>query len=165
MFAGSLSFEEGLSLVNARAKAMQGACELAHGGSGMMTVFLHASNRLGQALIGAKLYCKEKLNIEEPVCSVANYLYPECKVIGGHNAALKFIEDNKREFGIARCKRLPVSGAFHTSLMRPAADKFREVLKTVEFRKPRVCVHSNVTGKEYASPIQVTQLLRKQIYK
>lgn len=58
--------------------------------------------------------------------------------------ALKFITDNAIEFGIRRVKSLPVSGAFHTYLMKPAVEPFFKVLKTVRFGKPVIPVYSNV---------------------
>ena len=57
--------------------------------------------------------------------------------------ALDFIEHNKSDFGIRRTKRLPVSGAFHTDLMKPAVQIFREALKDVAVERPRVPVFSN----------------------
>lgn len=57
--------------------------------------------------------------------------------------ALDFIEHNKNDFGIRRTKRLPVSGAFHTDLMKPAVHLFKEALKDVTVERPRVPVFSN----------------------
>ena len=61
--------------------------------------------------------------------------------------ALDFIEHNKNDFGIRRTKRLPVSGAFHTDLMKPAVQLFKEALKDVTVERPRVPVYSNVDNQ------------------
>ena len=65
-----------------RATAMQKASEEVD--SGMMTVFLGPSNKISYAMLTARKYCEARLNIEQPVCRVANYLFTECKVIAGH---------------------------------------------------------------------------------
>ena len=83
MFVAIFSFcPIAIDLVNIRAKAMQAASEEIP--SGLMTVFLSPSSKLKFAMMAARRYCSERLNIETPVCQVANYLFPECKVIGGN---------------------------------------------------------------------------------
>ena len=69
--------------------------------------------------------------------------------------ALDFIEHNKSDFGIRRTKRLPVSGAFHTDLMKPAVQIFKEALKDVAVERPRVPVFSNFNNQA-GSLIQFT---------
>ena len=61
---------------------MQKASELVP--SGMMTVFLGPRSKAKLACEVAKRYCVTRLNIEDACCAVANYLYPECKVIAGN---------------------------------------------------------------------------------
>ena len=61
---------------------MQQASEATPGG--MMIVHLHASAKLNFACHAARQYCIKRLDMERPVCAIANYLYPECKVIAGH---------------------------------------------------------------------------------
>lgn len=51
--------------------------------SGMMTVFFGPSSRLKSACLDARNYCKT-LGFEESECQVANFLYPDCKVIAGN---------------------------------------------------------------------------------
>ena len=71
-----------LEVVKARAQAMQRASEEVP--SGMMSVFLDHRSKVNFACHAAKLYCTKKLGMEDPVCSIANYLFPECKVIAGN---------------------------------------------------------------------------------
>lgn len=52
--------------------------------SGMMTVFCFWGTKLNLATEAAKQYCKEQHHIEDPVCRIASYLFPEVKVIAGH---------------------------------------------------------------------------------
>ncbi|CAI5662017.1 unnamed protein product [Oreochromis niloticus] len=70
--------------------------------------------------------------MENPVCSVANYLFPDGRVIAGHQQALDFLQENSRRLKFMRTKTLPVSGAFHTELMASATEPLREVLRQVE---------------------------------
>lgn len=57
--------------------------------SGLMTVFLSHQSKLKSAMVAARQYCKERVGIDEPVCSVANYLFCDAKVIGGNMEVLK----------------------------------------------------------------------------
>lgn len=61
--------------------------------------------------------------------------------------------------------RVPVSGAFHTNLMKPAVETFSEILKTIEMSEPSAYVYSNVDGKRYRTLKKVRKMLPKQIYK
>lgn len=115
-------------------------------------------------LLVAQEWCKREYQIEQPVCSIANYLFPHCKVIAGHAEALEFLETNYKDFNLRKVKRLPVSGAFHTSLMRPAAEPMKAVLETVTINRPRMPVYSNVTALRYKSSKELQKLLTKQIY-
>lgn len=60
--------------------------------------------------------------------------------------ALEFIKANISEFKIKRVKMLPVSGAFHTKLMKPAADGLQKAMTNTRFAPAVVPVHSNVDG-------------------
>ena len=69
---------------------------------------------------------------------------------------------NKTDFGIKDVRRLPVSGAFHTPLMKSAVRPLSKALSKVEFKKPLVHVHANCTGYRYTLP-QVGKLLTQQL--
>lgn len=70
-----------LYAVKVRAEAMQKASELVP--SGMLSVIGRPQAQYKYACMQAKEYCKS-LGMEEPVCSVANYLFPDGRVIAGH---------------------------------------------------------------------------------
>jgi [acyl-carrier-protein] S-malonyltransferase len=162
VFAGAISFEDALRLIKIRAEAMQAASELVP--SGLMTILYGADGKINFACQAAREWCVRKgIHEDYAVCSVANYLFPHCKVIGGHKEALNFIEMNARDFGIKRCRRLPVSGAFHTKLMKPAEDVFKEALKKVAIQKPLIAVYSNVDARTYNSEATLREKLGKQI--
>lgn len=160
-FAGALSFEDAIRLVKVRAESMQLASEITP--SGMMTVIYGPDSRLGFACSVAKELCKRQ-DLPEVDCRIANYLFPHCKVIAGNEEALTFIEQNQSDFRLRHLKRLPVSGAFHTNLMKPAAVAVKEMMTRIPVEVPLIPVHSNVDGKYYKNATQIYKQLPKQIY-
>lgn len=162
VFAGALTFEDGLRLVKIRAEAMQYTSDLVP--SGMMTVFFTPAAKVNLACLAAKEWCiKKGIGAEHAECSVANYLFPHCKVIAGHQEALSFLEINAKDFGIRKSKRLPVSGAFHTKLMKPAKEIFQNALRHVKIVDPLIPVYSNFDGKMYQNADSIKEKLVKQI--
>ncbi|KAF7229265.1 malonyl-CoA-acyl carrier protein transacylase, mitochondrial [Nothobranchius furzeri] len=160
VFSGAMNFSEALYAVKVRAEAMQKASELVP--SGMLSVIGKPQAQYKHACLQAKEHCRS-LGIREPVCSVANYLFPDGRVIAGHQQALDFLQENARRLHFTRTKLLPVSGAFHTELMELATEPLREVLRQVEVRQPEIRVHSNVDGKRYMNPSHVRTQLVKQV--
>ena len=162
VFAGSMSFEDGLRLVKIRAEAMQYASELVP--SAMITVIFNADARIKFGCTAAKEWCIRKgIEPELAVCSIANYLFPHCKVIAGHEEAISFLQMNAKDFGFKRTKRLPVSGAFHTSLMAPAREVVRRALNQIKLDVPLIPVHSNIDAKIYRDVDSIRKKLSKQI--
>lgn len=160
VFSGAMNFAEALYVVKVRAEAMQKASELVP--SAMLSVVGRRQAQYKYACVQAKEHCRS-LGIEEPVCSVANYLFPDGRVIAGHQQALDFLQQNSRRLEFMRTKRLPVSGAFHTELMASATEPLREVLRQVEVRRPEINVYSNVDGKRYMNESHVRRQLVKQL--
>ncbi|XP_008299206.1 malonyl-CoA-acyl carrier protein transacylase, mitochondrial [Stegastes partitus] len=160
VFSGAMNFAEALYAVKVRAEAMQKASELVP--SGMLSVIGRPQAQYKYACLQAREHCKS-LGVEEPVCSVANYLFPDGRVIAGHQQALDFLQKNSRQLMFMRTKPLPVSGAFHTELMASATESLREVLKQVEVRRPEIRVYSNVDGKRYMNESHVRRQLVKQL--
>ena len=101
------------------------------------------------------------LIIEWP--QVANFLYAGAKTLAGHDLALQFIAENKQDFGIRKVKKLPVSGAFHTPLMKEAVLPFKEALAVAQLNPPRISVYSNVSGEEYRDLNEISRILPKQM--
>lgn len=144
----AISFEDGIHLINLRANAMQEASEAVP--SGMLTVKCGHQTKLLSAMAAAKEYCKLRLGIEDPVCKIANYLCTNIKVVAGHEEALLFLEQYGQEWEVRNTKRLPVSGAFHTTIMSNG-DKYWKYInawKHVKLNKPKYRIHSNSDGKQ-----------------
>lgn len=81
VFAGAMEFSEGLYAVKIRAEAMQEASEAVP--SGMLSVLGQRQSKFTVACLEAQEHCKTR-GIENPVCVVSNYLFPDCRVISGH---------------------------------------------------------------------------------
>ncbi|XP_053112625.1 malonyl-CoA-acyl carrier protein transacylase, mitochondrial [Hemicordylus capensis] len=160
VFAGAIDYAEALYAVKVRAEAMQEASEAVP--SGMLSVIGRHSSDYVTACLEAREYCKS-VGIENPVCEVSNYLFPDSRVIAGHLQALEFLRQNSKKYSFARLKMLPVSGAFHTRLMEPAVEPLTEALASINIQKPFIPVYSNVENQKYTQPKQIQHLLAKQL--
>uniref|UniRef100_A0A8D0GWD1 Malonyl-CoA-acyl carrier protein transacylase, mitochondrial n=1 Tax=Sphenodon punctatus TaxID=8508 RepID=A0A8D0GWD1_SPHPU len=160
VFAGAIDYAEALYAVKVRAEAMQKASEAIP--SGMLSVIGRRESDYNLACSEAHEHCKS-LGIEDPVCEVSNYLFPDSRVIAGHLQALEFLQKNSRKYYFVRTKMLPVSGAFHTRLMESAVEPLSDVLKSVEIQKPLIPVYSNIDSNKYMHPKHVQKLLVKQL--
>lgn len=160
VYADAIPFDKALRLVQVRATAMQAACDRAAGAMAM-TLYGPDTN-LGEACARAQQWCLDK-GIESPYCGIANYMYPHCKVVAGNVEALEFLEQNAKALKIRRMKRLAVSGAFHTPLMKSAVEPFTKALKSVRLQDPVIRVYSNVDGKPYRNANHILTQLPKQI--
>jgi [acyl-carrier-protein] S-malonyltransferase len=132
--AGAIGAEDGLRLVAARGRLMQEAAEET-GDGGMLAV--RARDRAPVEEVGAAAGV-----------SIANDNAPDQLVLSGAVAALDEAQRLLRERKV-RAKRLPVAGAFHSPLMEPAVEPFRELAERVEVRDPRVPVLSCVTAAPF----------------
>uniref|UniRef100_A0A2K5D9F9 Malonyl-CoA:ACP transacylase (MAT) domain-containing protein n=1 Tax=Aotus nancymaae TaxID=37293 RepID=A0A2K5D9F9_AOTNA len=160
VFAGAMEFSEGLYAVKIRAEAMQEASEAVP--SGMLSVLGQPQSKFNLACLEAQEHCKS-LGIEDSVCEVSNYLFPDCRVISGHLEALQFLRKNSSKYHFRRTRMLPVSGAFHTRLMERAVEPLTQVLKAIDVKKPLVSVYSNVHGHRYTHPTHIQKLLAQQV--
>ncbi|XP_027007086.2 malonyl-CoA-acyl carrier protein transacylase, mitochondrial isoform X1 [Tachysurus fulvidraco] len=160
VFSGAMDFAEALFAVKVRAEAMQKASDLTP--SGMLSVIGRPQANYKYACLQAREHCRS-LGIQNPVCSIANYLFPDGRVIAGHLEALDFLQKTSKQLHFVRTKLLPVSGAFHTQLMEPAVQPLSKVLHQIQVRRPEIAVHSNVDGKRYMQEKHVQQQLVKQL--
>lgn len=164
VLAQSIDFVAALKFVKLRAEVTQSIGDSVPGG--MMTILYGKDGRPGQACEMAREYCiRSGLPLDESVCSISNHLFPHAKVIGGHQKALEFIQYNFRDFGIKRMKRLAVSGAFHTELMKSAAKDLKKALANITIKEPKIKVYSNVSARPYQDVTEIKTLIAKHVHK
>ncbi len=146
--AGSIGFEDGLRLVTERARAMQDACRQTQGGM--------------ISLIGAT---SDQAREIAKICDVdvANYNSPGQIVLSGESTRLERVPELAKERGIKRAIPLKVSGAFHSRLMQPAAERLRTALESTNWRTPSCPVLANVTAEPVTEPSKISELLERQV--
>ena len=93
----------------------------------------------------------------------ANYNTAEQVVVSGEVGGVERLMDLAKLNGAKRAIRLPVSGAFHSPLMQPAEDGFREAVLATEFTEPAFPVYSNVTEEPSDSAGNARELLVEQL--
>ena len=81
------------------------------------------------------------------VCEVANYLFPQGRVVSGDRVALEEVTKRAVAAGALKCAPVAVSGAFHTSRMASARDALVEALANVTVSAPKIPVYSNATAR------------------
>jgi [acyl-carrier-protein] S-malonyltransferase len=146
--ADALKFTDALYLVQARGEAMAECA--AHQGGAMLAV-------VGLTHEAIQTICRES------GATAANYNAPDQVVLSGAVEAIGKAEALAKAQGAKRAIKLEVAGAFHSSLMQPAAEQFRQVVSKVEIRPPITPVVSNVTGQPTKNPEEIRELLGKQI--
>jgi len=97
------------------------------------------------------------------VCQVANDNSVGQVVISGTKAAIDRAIEIAKAKGAKRALAIPVSGAFHSALMKEAQDAMQIALSKAEIKSPLVPVVANVTAKIVADPNEIRELLTKQI--
>lgn len=151
--AGVIAFKDAVPLVRLRAAAMQEAVPL---GTGAMAAILNLDN---DAIVAA---CAEAAQGEvvEPVNFNANGQ----TVIAGHKGAVERAMEACKARGAKRALALPVSAPFHSSLIRPAADKLAARLNELTFGIPTIPVINNVDVAIESDPARIKDALIRQAY-
>jgi len=151
--AGVIELRDAVPLVRLRAAAMQEAVPF---GTGAMAAILGLDDA------GVAAACAEAAQGEvvEPVNFNANGQ----TVIAGHKAAVERAMETCKARGARMAKALPVSAPFHSSLIRPAADKLAARLAELDFRTPLVPVINNVDVAIESEPARIKDALVRQAY-
>lgn len=146
-----LDFSDALRLVHARASFMADAGKTQQGT--MAAILGMETGRL-----------QELCDTAEGVVNIANYNCPGQLVISGAVDAVNHVlRLAAAEIGARRCRLLPVSGAFHSSLMTPAQQRFASVLESVSMQPPQINIVMNVTGEFATDADNIRHLLFQQI--
>lgn len=147
---GTLNFESGLNLVYKRALAMQKACEI--------------QPSTMAAILGLEDAVVEQICAEtEGVVVAANYNCPGQLVISGEVPAVELACEKLKAAGAKRALMLPVGGAFHSPLMKPAEDELAEAIANTEFLTPICPVYQNVTTTAVTNPEEIKKNLIAQL--
>jgi [acyl-carrier-protein] S-malonyltransferase len=154
-FADAISFADGVKITKARGEAMQLASNAVN--SGMVSVIGLPKETVAQICEAARERSGESIHIANYLCN-GNYA-----VSGSTKACDVVSEIAKPEFKARMTVKLAVAGAFHTQFMAPAVSALEQVLNTIEIKKPRIPVISNVDAKPHSDPATIKKLLATQV--
>ena len=150
--AGVIDVETAISLVQQRGRLMD---EAAARNPGAMAAVIGIPRDELERLV-------EECRNEGEVLALANHNSPEQIVVTGESEAVgrlcKTVKERK-----ARAIPLKVSGAYHSPLMKDAADAFAKILEKAVFSKPSIPIYSNVTGSAETDPEKIKGLMVEQI--
>ena len=147
--AGVLDFDATLTVLEARGRFMQEACEATP--SGMI------------AIVGASPAQLDEL-CAKTGCTPANINSAAQVVLSGDKAQIATAAATAKELGIKRAIPLATAGAFHSKFMQPAREKLAPVLDGITFHAPKIPVISNVTGRVHSSdPAEIKDVMLRQV--
>ncbi|OWR27076.1 [acyl-carrier-protein] S-malonyltransferase [Saccharibacillus sp. O23] len=152
--AGVLSFEDAVSIVRARGQFMEAAVP---GGQGAMAAVLGAERAALTEL------CAE-ISAAGTVVEPANMNCPGQIVVSGSAEGVEALSARVKEIGAKRAIALEVSGPFHSSLMKEAAEKLGAKLAEVAFNEASVPVVANVSARPVSGSDAVRESLIAQVY-
>jgi [acyl-carrier-protein] S-malonyltransferase len=148
--AKSLSFEDGLRLVAARANAMQKACEI--------------QPSTMAAIIGLDDFTVEDICLRiSDIVVPANYNCPGQLVISGTIAGVDRACELLTEAGAKRALKLNVGGAFHSPLMEAAKIELEHAIVHTEIKEPVCPIYQNIDAKPYTDPALIKHNLIAQL--
>lgn len=148
---GSMSFEDGLTLVSKRALAMQKACELQ---PSTMAAVLGLDDAVVEQVCAS---------ITDEVVVPANYNCPGQLVISGSFAGVEKANAALSEAGALKTVMLSVGGAFHSPLMEPARLELEAAIRQTPISAPRCPIYQNVTAQGVTNPEAIKANLINQL--
>ncbi|MBW4837971.1 MAG: ACP S-malonyltransferase [Paenibacillaceae bacterium] len=152
--AGVLGFEDAVKLVRARGEYMEQAVP---GGQGAMAAVL-GGEREALAQLCADITAGGAL------VELANVNCPGQIVVSGNQEGVTLVVERVKEIGAKRAIPLEVSGPFHSSLMKTAAERLGERLSAASFRDAEIPVVANVTARPVQHGAEIKDLLVRQVY-
>lgn len=155
--ANVIRFKDAVPLVRLRASAMQ---EAVPAGTGAMAAILNLDDEKIREACAEAMAEIGRGEVVEPV----NFNGPGQTVIAGNKAAVERACEGCKSRGAKRAVMLPVSAPFHSSLIRPAADKLKTRLAELEFSAPTIPVVNNVDVAVETDPIRIKDALVRQAF-
>ena len=153
--AGALRLADALPLVRFRAQAMQEAVPV---GTGAMAAVL------GMDAADVRAGCAEVAAATGEVVEAVNFNDPKQTVIAGSKAGVEKACEVLKAKGAKRALPLPVSAPFHSSLMRPAAERLKQRLADTPIAAPRIAVVNNVDVQARSDPQAIRDALYRQAF-
>src|SRR5688572_1858966 len=153
--AGALTLADALPLVRFRAQAMQDAVPV---GVGAMAAIL------GLDAEAVRKGCAQVAADTGEVVEAVNLNDPRQTVIAGTKAGVERACEALKAQGAKRALPLPVSAPFHSSLMKPAAERLKERLQSVAVAVPRIAVVNNIDVRVETEPAAIRDALYRQAF-
>lgn len=153
--AGALTLADALPLVRFRAQAMQDAVPV---GVGAMAAIL------GMDAQAVRDGCAEVAAATGEAVEAVNFNDPKQTVIAGSKAGVEKACEALKAKGAKRALPLPVSAPFHSSLMKPAAERLKGRLAEVKFAAPMIPVINNVDVAAETDPVAIRDALYRQAF-
>jgi [acyl-carrier-protein] S-malonyltransferase len=153
--AGALGFSDAVPLVRFRAQAMQDVVPVGEGGMAAI---------VGMDDEAVRKLCSDSYAATGKIVEPVNFNAPSQVVIAGYSAAVEYACAHAKAAGARMAVPLPVSAPFHSSLLKPAAEKLRDYLQKVSIGEPGIPVMNNVDVMVMNDPIGIKDALIRQAY-
>jgi [acyl-carrier-protein] S-malonyltransferase len=155
-YAGAMSFEDGLKLVEIRGQSMQAAADATP--SGMVSVIGLSSDKVAELCEAATAEVGADKGVR-----IANFLCNGNYAVSGGIEGCEAVQRLAKDFKARMTVPLAVAGAFHTSYMEPAAEKLQAALDATTIVEPRIPVVSNVDALPHTDPETIKKILALQL--